>query len=103
MGWATITGGLVAHPIEQATDLLRFYRDLTARAPRELTLYAGLLHAPDGSGAKLAAIAACHCGPPESARAVTRALKRFGSPVLDMIGPMPYSRMNAIMDADFPK
>jgi FAD/FMN-containing dehydrogenase len=99
----TITGGLVAHPFEKAVGLLRFYRDQTATAPEELTLYVGMLHAPDGSGAKLAAIAACHCGPPKEGLAATRALKRFGSPVLDTIGPMPYGQMNSMMDAGYPR
>jgi FAD/FMN-containing dehydrogenase len=45
----TITGGLVAHPFSAARDVLRYYRDLTASLPDELTVFAGLLHAPDGS------------------------------------------------------
>ena len=52
-----ITGGLVAHPIERAKDVLQFFRDITARLPDETMLVAGLVPAPDGSGAKLAAMA----------------------------------------------
>ena len=55
-----VTGGFVGHPFERARDVLRFFRDLAAEAPDDLTLVAGLLHGPDGS--KLAAIAMCHCG-----------------------------------------
>jgi FAD/FMN-containing dehydrogenase len=99
----TVTGGLVLHPFDKAVSLLRFYRELTAVAPDELTLYAGLLHAADGSGTRLAAIAACHCGSPARGRAATRALKQFGPPVADTIGPMPYGQMNSFMDAAYPK
>ena len=53
---------LVAHPFAVARDVLRFYRDLTASLPDELSVFAGLVHAPDGSGAKLAAMVACHAG-----------------------------------------
>ena len=42
----TITGGLVVHAIDQARDLLRFYRDFTATLPDELTVFAALVHAP---------------------------------------------------------
>ena len=49
----TIVGGLIAHPIEAAPDMLRFYRDAVADASDDLTVFAGLVHAPDGSGAKL--------------------------------------------------
>src|SRR6516164_8127331 len=41
----TITGGIVAHPIDHARDALRFFRDCTASLPDELTVVAGLLNA----------------------------------------------------------
>jgi FAD/FMN-containing dehydrogenase len=50
-----VTGGLIAHPIEAAPQLLRFYRDALADCPDDLTVLGGLVHAPDGSGMKLAA------------------------------------------------
>ena len=62
-----VTGGLIAHPIEAAPELLRFYRDAVADAPDDLTVFAGLVHAPDGSGAKLAALVVFHAGDPEAA------------------------------------
>ena len=57
-----VTGGLIAHPIEAAPELLRFYRDAVADCPDELTVFAALAHAPDGSGAKISALAVCHTG-----------------------------------------
>ena len=45
---ATVLGGLVIHPRDRATDLLRFYRSFTQSAPDELAAYAALLHTPDG-------------------------------------------------------
>ncbi len=100
----TITGGLVAHPFEKARDVLRFYRDLTVSSlPDEMTVYSALIGAPDGSGAKLAAIAVCHCGPPGDGEVATRPIKDFGSPVLDTIGPIPYSQINAMLDSAFPR
>src|SRR3954470_3969700 len=46
----TVYGGLIAHPVEAAADGLRMYREFTASAPDELTVFGGLVHAPDGSG-----------------------------------------------------
>jgi len=40
---ANIHGGIVLYPRPVASDLLRQYRDLTSRAPDELTAYAALL------------------------------------------------------------
>ena len=83
--------------------MLRFYRDLTASLPDELTVFAGLMHAPDGSGAKLAAIVVCHAGSVEAGERAVAPVKRFGSPAMDVIGPMPYSAVNMLFDAGFPR
>ena len=98
-----ITGGLVAHPFERARDCLRYYRDFTKSLPDEFTVFGGLIHAPDGSGAKLAAMVACHCGPLDAGEAAARPLKQFGPPAMDAIGPMPYCQLNGMLDAAYPK
>jgi FAD/FMN-containing dehydrogenase len=99
----TVTAGLVAHPFAAARDVLRFYRDFTTSLPDELTAFAGVLHAPDGSGTKLAAIIVCHAGSLEDGAAAVAPVKRFGSPVMDVIGPMPYPAVNMLFDAGFPR
>jgi FAD/FMN-containing dehydrogenase len=99
----TVTGGLVAHPFERARELLRFYRDFTTSLPDELTVFAGLIHAPDGSGAKLSGIVACHCGSLAAGETAVRPLKQFGTPAMDAIGPMPYCQLNGMLDAAYPK
>jgi FAD/FMN-containing dehydrogenase len=98
-----VLGGLVAHPFTEARDVLRFYRDFTQSLPDDLTAFAGLLHAPDGSGAQIAAIMVCHAGSLEAGAAAVAPVKRFGSPVMDVIGPMPYSAVNMLFDAGFPR
>src|SRR3546814_8431330 len=45
-----VTGGLIAYPFSAAWDLLRYFRDVTASLPDEFTVFAGLIHAADGSG-----------------------------------------------------
>jgi FAD/FMN-containing dehydrogenase len=98
-----VVAGLVAHPFAAARDVLRFYRDFTASLPDELTVFAGVLHAPDGSGTKLSAIMACHSGSIEEGTKAVAAIKRFGSPVMDVIGPTPYPAVNMMFDAGFPR
>jgi FAD/FMN-containing dehydrogenase len=97
-----ITGGLVAHPFDAAADVLRFYRDFTADAPDELMTFAGVGHAPDGSGAKIALVLACHTGAPEQAEEDLRPLREFGSPIMVELGPLPYTVMNSLLDAAYP-
>jgi FAD/FMN-containing dehydrogenase len=88
----TVTAGLVAHPFAAARDVLRFYRDFTRSLPDELSVFSGLLHAPDGSGTKVAAIMVCHAGGLDAGAAAVAPVKGFGSPIMDVIGPMPSSR-----------
>jgi FAD/FMN-containing dehydrogenase len=99
----TVTGGLIAHPIDAAPDLLRFYRDAVAEASDDLTVFAGLVHAPDGSGTKLAALVVCHAGDPDTAAQELAPFLSFGSPVMTQVGPMPYPQMNTLLDAGYPK
>jgi FAD/FMN-containing dehydrogenase len=98
-----MTSGLVAHPLDRARDVLRFYRDATASLPDDVTLFGGLLHAPDGSGAKLAAILAAHFGPLAAGEAALKPIKQFGAPLMDVIGPASYEATNTMLDAGFPR
>jgi len=82
---------------------LRFDRDFTQDLPDELGTFAGLVHAPDGSGAKLAAIVVCHAGDPAQAEIDLKTLVDFGSPVLSQVGPMPYPVINSMFDEGYPR
>ena len=97
-----IVGGLIAHPIEAAGDLLRFYRDAIQGASDDLSVFAGLVHAPDGSGMKLAALIVFHTGDAETAERDLEPFKTWGSPLMVEVGPMPYPVMNTILDAAYP-
>ena len=99
----TITGGLVAHPFDRARDVLKFFRDFTVSLPDEFTVFAGLIHAGDGSGTKLAAMVTGHCGSLAEGETAMRPLKQFGTPLMDALGPMPYCQLNAMLDGAYPK
>ncbi len=99
----TVTGGLIAHAFDRGRDLLSLFRESTKSLPDEQILVATLVHAPDGSGMKLAAMVTCHCGPLAAGELAMRPLKQFGSPALDGIGPMSYCELNSMLDAGYPK
>ena len=98
----TIVGGLIAHPMDAAPDLLLWYRDAVADCSDDLTVFAALVHAPDGSGVKLAAMAVFHTGTPEEAERDLEPFKTWGSPLMVEVGPMPYPVMNTLLDAGYP-
>src|SRR4030095_16990637 len=98
-----ITGGVVAHPLPRAFDVLRFFRDTCASLPDEAMLVAALQTAPDGSNAKLTGIVGAHCGSITDAQPALRPLRAFGPPLVNTIGPMPYATLNGMLDPAFPK
>ena len=98
-----IAGGLVAHPVEKARDVFRFFRDTCATLPDEMMMAAGLVTAPDGSGHKLAAMLAAHCGTLAQGEAAVKPLKSFGPPVMDAMGPISYCQQNGLLDPSLPK
>ena len=98
----TVTSGLIAHPFDRARDVLKFFREITSVVlPDDLTIFGALLHAPDG--AQIAVIIVCHCGPLTDAEAALQPIKKFGTPILDSIGPTSYEETNRMLDAGFPR
>jgi len=98
-----VTGGIAIHPFQDAVNVLRFFREQAITAPDELTTFGALLHAPDGSGGKLAAIVVCHIGDDATAQRDLADLISLGTPIDVQIGPMPYSVVNTLLDAGFPR
>ncbi len=98
----TVVGGLIAHPIDAAPEMLRFYRDAVAGCSDDLTVFAGLVHAPDGSGTKLSALVVFHTGEAVQAERELAQFTGWGSPLMVEVGPMPYPVMNTLLDAAYP-
>ena len=99
----TILGGIIAHPLAAAGDVIGMYREFATNLSDDATVFCGLTHAPDGSGMKLCAIALCHAGAIAEAEAELRPLREFGPPVMDLVAPMPYPAVNTMLDDGFPR
>ena len=95
-----VLGGMVIHPLSQAVEALRFYRDFTASQPDALQTWAGLLTLPDGN--QVLAIVPCYIGSLAEGERLLAPLRRFGSPVADTVAPLPYVAMQQIFDPAFP-
>jgi FAD binding domain/Berberine and berberine like len=95
-----VLGGLVVHPLAHASEVLRFYRDFTADQSDMLQTWAGILTLPDGN--RVVALVPCYAGPLDEGERLVAPLRRFGSPILDTVAPLPYVAMQQIFDAAFP-
>ena len=84
----TILGGMIMWPIEQARDVMRFYRDIATgctRCGRSRVRPAAGAKRPDVTASKSAGRASA-----AKARIWLKPLRSFGKPVQDAIAPMPY-------------
>jgi len=97
-----VTGGLVAWPAERAGDVLRLYRELALEAGDDLMLVAGLITGPD-QVTKLVGIVAGFFGRGGDGEKAINRIKSFGQPVLDVLGPIPYAQLNAMLDDSYPR
>ncbi|RAX44487.1 FAD-linked oxidase [Arthrobacter sp. AQ5-06] len=104
-----VMAGPVFWAMENAPEVLRFYRDWIADCPDELMTIAVQRRAPalpivppEMVGKHVIAIAACYAGPVEEGERVLRPLKEFGSPVLDFCRPKPFLEHQKMFDPSFP-
>ncbi|MEO8360225.1 MAG: FAD-binding oxidoreductase [Vicinamibacteria bacterium] len=104
-----VMGGMVIHPVARAAELLRFYRDFARTAPDSVTLLFVFLTGPPAPflpvelhGKPLVAIAVCGLDISAEGEKAVRALKEFGPPLVDLIGPMPYGVLQGLNDPSAP-
>ena len=103
-----VMAGPVFWPMEDAPEVLRFYRDWIADCPDELMTIVVQRRAPalpvvppELVGKHVIAVAACYAGPVEDGERVLAPLKRFGNPVLDLCVPKPFLAHQAMFDPSF--
>ncbi|WP_448624038.1 FAD-binding oxidoreductase [Geodermatophilus sp. URMC 64] len=95
-----LVAGPALYPFSAARDVFRFYRDYAGSAPDDLFVEFGLAALPDGQRAVLLFVV--YAGPLETAEAVLRPVREFGTPLEVVIGPMSYCDVQRAYDADFP-
>ena len=93
----TITAGPVFWAAEDTTDVLRFYRDFIADAPDELGTIIRLGTIPPLPAVDhrlhfrpAIAVASCYAGAIGDGEHALRALRQFGTPLVDLVGPTRY-------------
>ena len=97
-----VISGMILHPLDHGREVLRFYRDFVqAGLPDELVVYAAALSTPDGTPV-IALLPAWSGTDLAEGERVIAPLRKFGSPVADMVTVMPYVAMQQMIDAGAP-
>lgn len=100
-----VLSGLIVHPLDEAPEVLRFYRDFAAAAPDELACWFVMRQAPplpflppEWHGKEILALAVCYYGEQAEGERVLKPLRAFGRPIADVIGPTPFLAWQTVLD-----
>jgi FAD/FMN-containing dehydrogenase len=100
-----VYAGPIFYSADDATALLRLFRDWSGSAPDDITALMNLTTAPplpvipeEWHGRKVAALIAASVGPVEEGEALVREFRQVAEPVADLLGPMPYTVIQSLID-----
>jgi hypothetical protein len=100
-----VLAGLIIRPPAEAAVALRAFRDFALEASDEFCGMVVLAHAPtlpflDAAwhGQPVVIQAVCWCGESAAGERALAPLRRFGAPLVDHVGPMPYVQWQHLQD-----
>jgi FAD/FMN-containing dehydrogenase len=106
----TVYGGVIFFAAEHDAELLRRFRAWASDVPDEITAALNLTTAPplpvvpeEWHGRPVIALIAVSAGPLDEAEPYFRSFRELAEPVADLLGPMPYTAMQSLIDPLWPK
>jgi FAD/FMN-containing dehydrogenase len=103
-----VFAGPVFWPIDDAPEVLRFYRDWISDCPDELMTIVVERKMPalpivpaELHGQPVVAVAVCYAGSVDDGATVAKPLKEFGRPILDLCQPKPFLAHQSMFDPSF--
>ena len=100
-----VLSGLVVHPIENAGEILKSYRQALETAPDELTCWTVMRKAPplpflpaEWHGKEVLVFAMCYCGDMAEGQKAAAGLRSIGQPIADAVGPHPFAAWQQAFD-----
>lgn len=108
---STVYGGATFWSVEQARQIMRWYREFLPAAPEELSCFLGLKAVPstepfprDIWGRRICALVSCYNGPIEDGERILAPVRQeFPNILLDFMGPMKFPALQAMFDGLLPK
>lgn len=105
----TIFGGPTFWSLDQAEDVLRWYREFLPNAPEDLYGFFAFLQVPPAPlfpealhHQKVCGVVWCYTGPREQAEATFKPVLEFGPPAFEHLGEMPYPALQSVFDPFYP-
>ena len=106
---STVFGGPTFWELEQAPEVMRWYRDFIVGAPEDLNGFFAFLTVPPVPpfpehlhGKKMCGVVWCYSGPAEMAEEVFAPVHEVGKPALHGVQEMPYPALQSAFDGLYP-
>ena len=104
-----VFAGPMLWEMEDARELLQWYREVSPTLPEELCGLFTFLKVPPGPpfpgelhGKAMCGIVWAYCGPLDVVEATFRPVRRFRAPRFELMGSMPYPALQGMFDAMYP-
>ncbi len=95
--------------LDQATEVMQWYREFITQAPDVINGFFAFLVVPPGPPfpehlhkKTMCGIVWCYTGPMEKAEETFKPIRSFLPPALDLVGPMPHPVLQSMFDALYP-
>ena len=95
--------------IDEAPDVMRWYRKFIKEAPDDISGFFAFLVVPPGPpfpehlhNKKMCGIVWCYTGPLDKAEDVFKPIRGFKKPALDFVGPIPHPALQSMFDPIYP-
>ena len=107
---STVVAGPILWQLDDAPEVMRFYREFIGGAPRELGGFFAFLTVPPGPPfpeelhlKKMCGIVWTYNGSPEGAERALKPVRDFKAAALDGVMPLPFPAWNGAFDALYPR
>ena len=105
----TIYGGPTLYEMEDAPEVMRWYREFIKDAPDDMNGFFAFMTVPPGPPfpehlhmKKMCGIVWAYTGPLDKGMEAFSPIREFKTPVLDLVGPVPHPALQSMFDALYP-
>jgi hypothetical protein len=95
--------------LDQARDVMSWYREFIVKAPEDISGFFAFLVVPAGPpfpehlhNKKMCGVVWCYTGPMTEAEQRFKPIRSFLPPALDLVGPMPHPALQSMFDGIYP-
>jgi FAD/FMN-containing dehydrogenase len=106
---STDYAGPMLWEMDEAPDVMRWYRKFIKEAPDDINGFFAFLTVPPGPpfpehlhNKKMCAIVWCYTGPMDKAEDVFKPIRAVKKPALDFVGPIPHPALQGMFDPIYP-